>query len=104
MRVLAMPRSVAWADIVMRTIVETNFAPNQTVRDLRDVVEKGARSKCRAMSISLWQFASACSPFGQSAMPACARTVSSSVEIVISPTRLRSRHAGVFPDYSAPIV
>jgi hypothetical protein len=42
MRVLSMPRSVACADIVMRTIVDTYFAPNQTVRDLRDVVEKGA--------------------------------------------------------------
>jgi hypothetical protein len=42
MRVLGMPRSVACADKVMRSIVDTYFAPNQTVRDLRDVVEKGA--------------------------------------------------------------
>ena len=42
LRVLSMPRSVACADIAMRTIVDTYFAPNQTVRDLRNVVEKGA--------------------------------------------------------------
>jgi hypothetical protein len=42
LRVLSMPRSVACADMVMRMIVDTYFAPNQTVRDLRDVVEKGA--------------------------------------------------------------
>jgi hypothetical protein len=42
LRVLSMPRSVACADIVMRTIVNTYFAPNQTVRDLRNLVEKGA--------------------------------------------------------------
>ena len=42
LRVLSMPRSVACADIVMRTIVDTYFAPNQTIRDLRNVVEKGA--------------------------------------------------------------
>jgi hypothetical protein len=42
LRVLSMPRSVACADIVMRTIVDTYFAPNETVRDLRNVIEKGA--------------------------------------------------------------
>jgi hypothetical protein len=42
LRVLSMPRSVACADMVMRMIVDTYFAPNQTVRDLRDVIEKGA--------------------------------------------------------------
>jgi hypothetical protein len=42
LRVLSMPRSVACADIVMHTIVDTYFAPNQTVRDLRNLVEKGA--------------------------------------------------------------
>jgi hypothetical protein len=41
MRVLAMPRSVACADIVMRSIIETYFAPNRTVADIRQLIEKG---------------------------------------------------------------
>jgi hypothetical protein len=41
MRVLALPRSVACAEIVTRMIVDTYFEPNQTIRGLRDVVEKG---------------------------------------------------------------
>jgi hypothetical protein len=53
--------------------------------------EEAPRSKCRAMSISLWQFASACSPLGQSAIPACARTVSSNVVIVSAIGRLLRR-------------
>jgi hypothetical protein len=42
LRVLSMPQSVACADKVMRAVVDTYFAPNQTVRDLRNVVEQGA--------------------------------------------------------------
>jgi len=41
MRVLSMPRSVASADIVMRTIIKTYFEPSQTISDLRDVVKSG---------------------------------------------------------------
>jgi hypothetical protein len=41
MRVLGMPRSVACADAVMEAIIDTYFKPNQTVRDLRDVVKNG---------------------------------------------------------------
>jgi hypothetical protein len=41
MRVLNMPRSVACADSVMGSIIDTYFAPNQTVRDLRDIVKNG---------------------------------------------------------------
>jgi hypothetical protein len=39
MRVLGMPRSVACADNVMRSIIETYFAPNRTVADLRRLVK-----------------------------------------------------------------
>jgi hypothetical protein len=41
MRVLGMPRTVACADSVMQTILDTYFAPNQTIRDLREVVKSG---------------------------------------------------------------
>jgi hypothetical protein len=41
MRVLSMPRSVACADIVMRSILETYFAPNRTVADIRELVKAG---------------------------------------------------------------
>ncbi len=41
MRVLAMPRSVACADIVMRSIVETYFAPNRSVADIRTLIATG---------------------------------------------------------------
>jgi hypothetical protein len=44
MRVLSMPRSVACADIVVRTILETYFEPNRTVSDWRDLVKKNAPS------------------------------------------------------------
>jgi hypothetical protein len=42
MRVLNMPRSVACADNVMGAIIDTYFEPNQTVRDLRELVKIGA--------------------------------------------------------------
>jgi hypothetical protein len=41
MRVLSMPRSVACADIVMGSIIDTYFAPNRTVADLRELVKSG---------------------------------------------------------------
>lgn len=42
MRVLDMPRSVVCADNVMRSIVETYFAPNRTVADLNQLVKTGS--------------------------------------------------------------
>ena len=41
MRVLGMPRSVACAEIVMQSIIETYFAPNRTVADIRAIVKSG---------------------------------------------------------------
>jgi hypothetical protein len=41
MRVLAMPRSVECAENVMRAIVDTYFAPNRTMADIREVVKGG---------------------------------------------------------------
>ena len=41
MRVNAMPRSVVCADKVMDSIIETYFAPNRTVADLRQIVKSG---------------------------------------------------------------
>jgi hypothetical protein len=41
MRVLGMLRTVACADSVMQAIIDTYFAPNQTIRDLREVVRTG---------------------------------------------------------------
>jgi hypothetical protein len=43
LRVLAMPRSVACADIVMTSILETYSAPNRTIADLRELVKEGGR-------------------------------------------------------------
>ncbi len=43
MRVLAMPRSVACADVVMASILETYSAPNRTLADLRGLVKDGGR-------------------------------------------------------------
>jgi hypothetical protein len=42
MRVLNMPRSVACADSVMGSLIDTYFAPNQTIRDLREVIKSGS--------------------------------------------------------------
>jgi hypothetical protein len=42
MRVLSQPRTVACADKIMLTIIDTYFAPNQSVRDLRDLIKAGA--------------------------------------------------------------
>ena len=41
MRVLNMPQSVRCADNVMRSLVDTYFAPNRTVADLRELVKTG---------------------------------------------------------------
>jgi hypothetical protein len=41
MRVLSMPRSVMCADKVMDSIIETYFAPNRTIADLRQIVKSG---------------------------------------------------------------
>ena len=42
MRVLAAPRTVASADKVMLTIIDAYFAPNHSVRELRDLIKSGA--------------------------------------------------------------
>jgi hypothetical protein len=41
MRVLGMPRSVACAEIVMRSILDTYFSPNRTVADIHELVKNG---------------------------------------------------------------
>jgi len=41
MRILGMPRSVACAENVMRSILDTYFAPNRTTADLRDIAKSG---------------------------------------------------------------
>jgi hypothetical protein len=42
LRVLGMPRSVACAENVMRTIMDTYFTPNRTMADIREIVKGGA--------------------------------------------------------------
>ena len=42
MRVLSTPRTVASADKVMLTIIDTYFSPNHSVRELRDLIKAGA--------------------------------------------------------------
>jgi len=39
MRALSMPRSVACATIVMRSILDTYFAPSRTMADIRELVK-----------------------------------------------------------------
>jgi hypothetical protein len=41
MRVLGMSKTTACADTVMRSIVETYYAPNRTVADLRELTRSG---------------------------------------------------------------
>jgi hypothetical protein len=36
-----MPQSVVCADNVMRSIIETYFAPNRTLADIRDILKTG---------------------------------------------------------------
>jgi hypothetical protein len=42
MRVVSAPRTVACADTIMFSIVDTYFSPNQSVRELRDLIKAGA--------------------------------------------------------------
>lgn len=42
MRVLAAPHTVASADKVMLTVIDAYFAPNHSVRELRDLIKSGA--------------------------------------------------------------
>jgi hypothetical protein len=42
MRVLSRPRTVACADKIMLTIIDTYFSPNRSVRELRDLIKAGA--------------------------------------------------------------
>jgi hypothetical protein len=41
MRALSMPRSVGCAETVMRSILDTYFAPNRTMADIRELVKTG---------------------------------------------------------------
>jgi hypothetical protein len=41
MRVLSAPRTVACADKLMRTIIDTYFSQNHTLRELRDLIKGG---------------------------------------------------------------
>jgi hypothetical protein len=41
MRVLAAPRTIASADKVMLAIIDAYFAPNHSVRELRDLIKSG---------------------------------------------------------------
>jgi hypothetical protein len=43
MRALGMGKTTACADMVMRSIIDTYYAPNRTVADLRDLVKTGGR-------------------------------------------------------------
>jgi hypothetical protein len=40
-RVLSRPQTVACADRIMRTTIDTYFAPNKTMRELRDLIKSG---------------------------------------------------------------
>jgi hypothetical protein len=42
MRAVGMARTVGRADLVMQAIIDTYFEPNQTIRDLREVVKSGS--------------------------------------------------------------
>jgi hypothetical protein len=42
MRILAAARTVACADKIMLTIIDTYFSPNRSVRELRDMIKAGA--------------------------------------------------------------
>jgi hypothetical protein len=41
MRVFGMTKATARADIVIRSIVETDYTPNRTVADLRELTRNG---------------------------------------------------------------
>ena len=42
MRILSSPTIVACADKIMRTMIDTYFAPNKTTRELLELVESGS--------------------------------------------------------------
>jgi hypothetical protein len=42
MRVHSLPRTVACADEIMRATIDTYFAPNKTIRELRELMKSGA--------------------------------------------------------------
>lgn len=42
MRIVSSARTIECADRIMLTIIDTYFAPNQTVRELRDLIKAGA--------------------------------------------------------------
>lgn len=42
MRILCAPETVAGADQVLRITIDTYFAPNRTMRELRDLIQAGA--------------------------------------------------------------
>jgi hypothetical protein len=42
MRVMSLPRTVACAEKVVQTTIETYFAPNKTIRELHELVESGS--------------------------------------------------------------
>ena len=42
MRVLSAPRTIAAADKVMLSIIDAYFAPNRSIRELRDLIKSGA--------------------------------------------------------------
>jgi hypothetical protein len=41
MRVVSAPRTVACADKIILTIIDTYFSPNRSVRELRDLIKLG---------------------------------------------------------------
>jgi hypothetical protein len=42
MRIVSLPHTIACADKIMLTIIDTYFSPNQSVRELRDLIKVGA--------------------------------------------------------------
>jgi hypothetical protein len=42
MRIVSLPRTIACADKIVLTIIDTYFSPNQSVRELRDLIKVGA--------------------------------------------------------------
>jgi hypothetical protein len=42
MRIVSLPHTIACADKIMLTIIDTYFSPNQSMRELRDLIRVGA--------------------------------------------------------------
>jgi hypothetical protein len=42
MRVMSLPRTIACAEKVVQTTIDTYFAPNKTIRELNELVKSGA--------------------------------------------------------------